>query len=321
MKLTAIDIGTNTILMLIVDLTSDERIKILRDEVAFPRLGKGVDRNRMVSSATIDRVLQVLKDYKMISDELGSEKIVACGTSALRDSHNRQEVVQRIREECGIDVEVLSGDEEARWTFEGAVAGFRSPTERFAVIDIGGGSTEVIFGRKGQVERRKSLNLGCVRLTERFLQRAPPTQEALQEAATFARRSLLGLGKVESEGSVLVGVAGTVTTLAALDLELPEFDSRKLEGHLLLSERVEKIFTELQRQTTEEIRSSPLIPSGRADVLLAGALILIEFMTLYAFDRITVSTQGLRYGLILRELLRSGRLKESSEGNNDQIIS
>jgi exopolyphosphatase/guanosine-5'-triphosphate,3'-diphosphate pyrophosphatase len=230
-RITAIDIGTNTILMLIADLDDDGRIKTIKDEIAFPRLGRGVDKSGVISQESIDRVLSVLKDYMKVSEMTGSEKIIACGTSALRDSRNGNEVITRIRQDAMIDVEILSGEQEAQWTFLGALSGSPRSHRHFVVIDIGGGSTEITLGNQNHVERRLSLDLGCVRLTERFLHSSPPTSEELQRAMLSARSSFRRLGDIDATTYHLVGVAGTITTLAALDQDLSRFEPDKVVGY------------------------------------------------------------------------------------------
>jgi exopolyphosphatase/guanosine-5'-triphosphate,3'-diphosphate pyrophosphatase len=298
-RITAIDIGTNTILMLIADLRDDGATRTLRDEIAFPRLGKGMDESGLISPERIDRALSVLKEYQSLSASLGSEKIVACGTSALRDSRNKDEVISRIRRKTSIDVEILSGEDEARWIFLGAFAqedGSSSKLSlnhgRFVVIDIGGGSTEVTLGTSQHVEKSMSLDLGCVRLTERFFQSTPPTSEDLERARVCARSAFSDLRDIDTSGCKLVGVAGTVTTLAALDQNLSKFEADKVDGFVLSFDRIIEIFEQLRCQTLDQIRSSPIIPSGRADVLLAGILVLIEFMTICRFDRITARVEA-----------------------------
>jgi exopolyphosphatase/guanosine-5'-triphosphate,3'-diphosphate pyrophosphatase len=310
-RITAIDVGTNTILMLIADLRDDGAIRTLRDEIAFPRLGKGVDESGLISPESTNRALNVLSQYQSISVGLGSEKIVACGTSALRDSRNRDEIISRIRCETSIDVEVLSGEDEARLTFLGALTQQDAPSlklasddKRFAVIDIGGGSTEVTLGTSQRLEKNLCFDLGCVRLTERFLRSTPPTSEELERASDCTRSALTGLHDIDASSSKLVGVAGTVTTLAALDRNLSEFEANRVDGYVLPLTRIMAIFEQMRPQALDQIRSSPVISSGRADVLLAGILILIEFMAICRFDRITTSSRGLRYGLVLREFER-----------------
>jgi exopolyphosphatase/guanosine-5'-triphosphate,3'-diphosphate pyrophosphatase len=302
--------------MLIADLREDSGTAALRDEIAFPRLGRGVDESGVINPESVERVLSVLREYKKLSDKLGSKKIIACGTSALRDAKNSSEVIQTIREELGINVEVLSGEEEASWTFLGALTNEdESPLQsgrgqnHFAVIDIGGGSTEITTGTPSHADKRHSVNVGCVRLTERYLQSSPPTPNELRRAAASVQRPLAGLDDLDPTACRLVGVAGTLTTLAALDLNLSTFESTRVDGHVLTLESIRRIFDQIRTQTLHQLQSSPVISSGRADVLLAGILILIEFMTSRRFDQIKVSARGLRYGLLLRELDRMKRIE------------
>ena len=290
--------------MLIADVDHEGRIRTLRDEIAFPRLGKGVDLSRMISTETLERVHRTLKNFKRISEELRSDKIVACGTSALRDAKNRDDWIRLIKEDLGIGIEVLSGEDEALWSFFGAVSEFEGDRHRFAVIDIGGGSTEVTVGTRSKLQLRESLDIGCVRLTERILRSSPPEVEQLEEASNAVRESIKSLNPLDSQECDLVGVAGTVTTLAALDQNLEEFDVKKIDGHVLFLDRITSLYEKMRRQTLDEIASSPIIPAGRADVLVAGILILLEFMSYFGFKRIRVSGRGLRYGLVLREYER-----------------
>jgi exopolyphosphatase/guanosine-5'-triphosphate,3'-diphosphate pyrophosphatase len=303
-RITAIDIGTNTILMLIADLEDHGRIRTLRDEIAFPRLGRGVDKSRLIAPESVDRVLNVLKDYRRMSMMAGSEKIIASGTSAFRDSRNGAEVITRIRQKAHIDVEVLSGEEEAQWAFLGALSGSPRSQGHFVVIDIGGGSTEITLGTRNKVEKRLSLDLGCVQLTERFLHSSPPTPVELQRAMLSVRSSFRRLREIDAKAYRLVGVAGTITTLAALVQNLSRFEPDRVDGYDLHIKKIKSIFERLCGQTVDEIQSSPVVPAGRADILLAGILILIEFMTMCRFEKIQVSKRGLRYGLILREFER-----------------
>lgn len=299
MKLSIIDIGTNTILLLIVEIDHSGITSVLHDEQVIARLGKGVDEHRSISRETFERALQFLQAYRKTSENLHAEKIIAVGTSALRDAVNRDEFCAYIQSNAGITIEILTGDEEAEWTFRGAVSGFNGDV--FSVLDIGGGSTEIISGSHSHIVTKVSLDIGCVRITERFLKTSPPTSLEIAEARTFIQHAF---GKTDlstiSESNV-VGVAGTVTTLAALHQKLPTYDSHRVEGSVLSYDDIRNLFTHLRIKTLEEIRAVPQISPGRADIILAGILILLEFMEAADADSITVSDRGLRYGIALRE--------------------
>jgi exopolyphosphatase/guanosine-5'-triphosphate,3'-diphosphate pyrophosphatase len=299
-RLTAIDIGTNTILMLIADVNSNGAIRVIRDEHVIARLGKGVDEHRTILPETFDRVLNFLSAYKRIHEEEQSERIIACGTSALRDAANGRAFIEFIRTQLGFEISVLTGDQEANMTYLGGVSEFidASPAQSFAVLDIGGGSTELVFGQGTRVTANVSLDIGSVRLTERFLKTSPPLREGLEEAREYVRDHIHALAR-PPKGSRCIGVAGTLTTLAAIDLRLGTYDRMKVSGHVLSLRVVETIFDRLRGKGLEELKAIPQILPQRADIILAGILILLEVMKQIGAANITVSDRGLRYGIIL----------------------
>lgn len=300
MRLSSIDIGTNTILLLIADVEAPGAIRVVRDVHSIARLGRGVDKTRAIAGRSFNRALKFLKDYKRISEELHCDRIIACGTSALRDTTNRKKFLLYVKSKLGIEIRVLSGEEEAELTYRGAVSEFvkRNDQRSFAVLDIGGGSTELTLGAGSAYEARKSLDIGSVRLTERFLKHSPPTPDEIAEARSEIHHHISAFTLLPPE-SVLIGVAGTLTTLAALDLKLTTFDSSRVSGHILRKDSVERIFFELQRKTLRAIESYQQIVKGRGDIILAGILILLEVLDHLKRDAITVSDRGLRYGLLL----------------------
>lgn len=304
MRVAAIDIGTNTILMLIADVDRNNSLRVIRDEHAIARLGEGVDDSKRIAEKAVERALTILEQHRSIADREKVERIVACGTSALRDATNRDEVVELVRERVGINIEVISGEEEAELTYTGAVSVFIAADRQyeFLVLDIGGGSTELTYGKGLSVKSRSSLDVGCVRLTERVLRSAPPTIEALHAAQSLIRDHISNIKKQPS--ARMIGVAGTLTTLAALDLNLKYFDPMKVGGHLLSLENVKSVFQKFSRMTVDEIAAFPQVLPGRADVLLAGVMILVEVMETLGANEITVSERGLRYGLAMREVSR-----------------
>lgn len=300
MRISSIDIGTNTVLLLVADVRG-KTLRPLEHGHAVARLGQGVDKNRNITREAMERVGKVLEEYVAISKAHSAEQIIACGTSALRDATNRDEFVRFVRTEFGINVEVLSGKEEAQLTYLGVLSEFPDDREdHYAVIDIGGGSTEVIEGTRFVIGRSVSLDIGCVRLTERFLKAPPPSPEALQQCVLMIREHC-GLIPLLAPTARLVGVAGTVTTLAALDLGLPRYDPLRVSGHILSLKSIQAAFDQLRGKTIEEIKATPGIHAGRADIILAGVVILMELMKQMGRDAITVSDRGLRYGFALRE--------------------
>jgi len=301
MRLTTIDIGTNTVLLLVADVDATGNIHTLRYEQRIPRPGRGVDENRKINKDAFARVLDVLKEYKQISESLHSERIIACGTSALRDATNGEEFVEFIKNKTGIAVEILSGDEEALWTYQGAISGLSNLGDRIAVIDIGGGSTEVIVGNHSTIQNKISLNIGSVRITERFFKHTPPLPQEIEFATEFIGDEFAQLRQFDLKDTKLVGVAGTVTTLAAMAQNLPRFDLEKISGCVLTYQTVGNLLHELCMMRLDEIRAIPSMSSGREDVITAGTLILFEFMKYNGLKTIITSERGVRYGLALRE--------------------
>lgn len=305
MRLATIDIGTNTILMLIADIGTDGTFSVIRDDQIIARLGKGVDAHRRITPETTERVSRFLKQYLEIARPLNPERILACGTSALRDAVNGEEFVQFVRKELGLEIAVLSGDEEAELTYFGAASEFLEPDSKrpFAVIDIGGGSTELTIGEGFHVRSKTSFDLGSVRLTERLLRTSPPTIDAINEAKKEIRFAVASIPKLPPT-ALFAGVAGTVTTLAAIDLGLKEYDPRRISGHELSLSTIDRISNQLGSLTLAQMSGIfPQIQTGRSDIIFAGTLILLEALRHLRKDRITVSDRGLRYGIALREFL------------------
>ncbi len=299
MRVAAIDIGTNTILLLIADVEADGSISMIRDEQVIARLGKGVDANRQISGETLERARSYLSSYKEMIDAAGVQRVIAAGTSFLRDARNQKEFVEFIRNKLGIEVRILSGEEEANLTYQGSVSEFRTNEQQhFAVLDIGGGSTELTLGINEEVHQHTSIDVGSVRITERFLRVSPPSPDSLAEARQFIKNSLSVVPQPHRP-TRFIGVAGTLTTLAAIDLRLKHYDRTTVTGHVLSYETINSIFEELKGKSIDEIRSYPQILAGRSDILLAGVLILLEVLRATRMDSITVSDSGLRFGLAL----------------------
>jgi exopolyphosphatase/guanosine-5'-triphosphate,3'-diphosphate pyrophosphatase len=305
MRISSIDIGTNTILLLIVEAKGGKIVKVLHDEQVIARLGKGVDEHRIINGETANRVAEFLYSYRGTSHKYRSEKIIAVGTSALRDASNKQEFCDDMLRRTGIEIEILSGDDEAEWTYRGALGDRGSGAQNFTVLDIGGGSTEIISGTSKSLSQKVSLDVGCVRLTERFLRTSPPTSQEISECRSFTRSNLSIVDLTQLKNSRVIGVAGTLTTLAAIHLRLKHYDASKVEGCVLRGEVVGRIFDQLRMKTREEMMRVPQISPGRADIVVAGMIILLEFMEAANLSEITVSDRGLRYGIILRELQRN----------------
>lgn len=293
------DIGTNTLLALVGRVRADGTIETLADLATITRLGEGVDRTRYLSTAAMHRTLDALREFTARARALGARKIAAVATSAVRDARNRETFLDAVRDITGGDVEVISGEREARLAFAGASVGTGLvPGTVVLVFDVGGGSTELIAGPVGGVpEFVRSVDVGSVRLTERFIHHDPPWPSELQQVTDVVRRSLELLPVPAHQ--VLIGLAGTVTTLAAMSADPPRFEGASVHGHWLSREAVERMIARLAALPLSTRRTLAGLDPRRADVIIAGAAIVRAVMEWAGQSRILVSHGGVRVGLLL----------------------
>jgi exopolyphosphatase/guanosine-5'-triphosphate,3'-diphosphate pyrophosphatase len=300
MLCSSIDLGTNTCLLLIAELDLEGRVSRVREDHArVVRLGQGVDREKKLLDQAISRTLACLREYSTYvrAQGLDPAQTIAVATSQARDAQNGAQFFSRVEKETGFKFRTLSGDEEARETFEGALLPDMDPG-RVAVIDIGGGSTELMAQSGGQ-----SLDLGSVRFTERYLKSDPVTDSEFWACEAEIDRMLAALKPWRqklSQQTELVAVAGTATTLATWFLGLSEFDASKVDGVTLTRGDLHRMVEELKWRSVEERKALTGVEAGRADVLLAGAMILWRAHEVLGFTACRISTRGLRYGVLKR---------------------
>ena len=290
MRVAGVDLGTNTTRLLVADV-NDGRLEEVHRETRITRLGEGVDGRRRLLPAPIARVRNVLADYRRILEALGAERTLAVATSAVRDAENGEAFLGEVEWSYGFATRLLTGDEEALLTRRGV-----EPAPGTLVLDIGGGSTELIVDGF-----HASLELGSVRHTERFLHGDPPTPHELAQCAGAAR-SLLAEhvpDEVRRRVTGAIGVAGTLTTLAALDLGLERYDRARVHGHRLGRETARAQLARLAALTIAERRALPAMEPGRAPVIVAGAVILAETLDLFGLEAIEVSEHDLLDGAAL----------------------
>lgn len=304
MNVAAIDIGTNTVLLLIAEVDDSGTISTVVYEQRAPRLGRGVDADRRLDRAAMERTVDVLREYAGIIAAAAPDAVVAGATSAVRDAQNRGEFLALAADRTGLRVELLSGADEALWTYRGAISGIPEITDA-TVVDIGGGSTEITVGDRARVRRRVSLDIGSVRLTERHFRHDPPTAEEQDAARRDVRSALDAASEFGIGGTTLVGVAGTATALAVLDRGLRRFDIAAVTNHRLTRERVQSLLRRLSGMPAAAIRELSDVMEGRADIITAGTLILDGIMERFGCGTLLVSERGVRYGLVLRTWLNS----------------
>ena len=302
-RVAAIDLGTNSTRLLIADVEDGRLDEIVR-RLTITRLGEGVDARRRLLPVPITRVRNCLTDYRRELEELGATRTLAIATSAVRDAENGEAFLGEIEWSFGFATRLLEGDEEAAMMLRGVTAG-RAPLDDTLVVDIGGGSTELVLATGGRPTFSTSLDVGCVRVTERFLRSDPPSGPELAAAGGYVRSLLPAL-----ETTSAIGVAGTVTTLATLDLGLAEYDPEPVHGHRIPKESVERELERLAAISLEERLRVPGIEPGRAPVIVAGLVVLREILAAYDLPEIEASERDILHGAAFA----AAELPEPEEG-------
>jgi exopolyphosphatase / guanosine-5'-triphosphate,3'-diphosphate pyrophosphatase len=306
-RVAAFDIGTNTALCLVLESQSEVSARVIADRHAIARLGEGVDKAHIISDAAYDRFVNVMKEHLLALSTLQVDEIVAVGTSALRDAANRENILYRAKNDLDIDIQIISGSREAELTYRGALAGMKMSDETVAVLDIGGGSTEIAIGKNGLFLSGQSIDVGAVRMTERYFSK--PAPHDVKAARQDIRKMFLESIREPQKGIPFVAVAGTPTSLAAMELGLKTFDATRVQGHQLRRAAVSQFVDEMAvTQIEEMMHRYPVIAKGRADILLAGSLILLEAMDLFGIEFVKVSTRGLRYGIAIDAIEQHSKL-------------
>jgi exopolyphosphatase/guanosine-5'-triphosphate,3'-diphosphate pyrophosphatase len=302
-RVAAVDLGTNSTRLLVADVDGDRLEEVTR-RLTITRLGEGVDRRRRLLPVPIARVRNCLSEYRQELEALGAERTLCIATSSVRDAENGEAFLGEIEWGYGFTTRLLSGTEEAEMMIRGVTAG-RPPLDDVLVVDIGGGSTELVVAAAGEVASATSLDIGCVRVTERFLGSDPPTRPELAAASGYVRSLLPQL-----EAGSAIGVAGTVTTLATIDLGDAEHDPARTHGHRLSLAAVEEQLQQLAGMTTDERIAAFGIEPGRASVIVAGVIVLREVMTAYGLSEIEVSERDVLHGAAFA----AAELPEPEEG-------
>jgi exopolyphosphatase/guanosine-5'-triphosphate,3'-diphosphate pyrophosphatase len=308
-RVAVVDVGTNSTRLLIADVAPDGRIEELERRTTITRLGQGVDHSATLAPAAMERVFAALDTYKKLIDAHGVSATTAVLTSAVRDATNGADFTATIRARFGLDAHTITGDEEARLTFRGATSD-RDPADhrRLAVFDVGGGSTELVVGRDGQVAFHVSTQAGVVRQTERFLRHDPPAPEELQllaaEAAEIFTAAVPGTVRASVEAGI--AVAGTATSAASMLQELEPYDPARVHGFRLLRAQCEMLLARLAAMTEAQRREVTGLHPDRAPAIVAGLVLLIEAMRAFGLDEVEVSEHDILRGAALVAAARGG---------------
>jgi exopolyphosphatase/guanosine-5'-triphosphate,3'-diphosphate pyrophosphatase len=300
-RVAAIDCGTNSIRLLIAEPDEQGALVDLDRRMTVVRLGEGVDRTGRLSEAALARTFAACEEYAGLIEAAGASEVRFVATSASRDAENRDAFVDGVRQRIGVVPEVVTGAEEARLSFEGATRGLLSTATGAApylVVDIGGGSTEFVLGTDAP-EAARSVDMGCVRLTERVLHGDPPTPDEIDQAIVVID-GLIEQAAAEvplERASTLIGLAGSVTTVAALALGLPEYDSSRIHGSVITAAQVHRVTQDLLAMPRSERAELRVMHPGRVDVIGGGALVLDRIVQRVGADQVLVSEHDILDGI------------------------
>jgi exopolyphosphatase/guanosine-5'-triphosphate,3'-diphosphate pyrophosphatase len=294
-RVAVIDVGSNSSRLLVAEVADGEVAKVERQS-RVTRLGRGVDLSGQLSAEAIEEACEAIGDYVTICEAAGVEAVATIATSAVRDASNGGAFVAELRERFALSARVLDGEEEARLTYLGATHE-QPPADPTLVIDIGGGSTELIVGSGDEISFQTSLQAGVVRHTERHISTDPPTAVELEELAGDVRTIIEAVSDKERAAAVTgIAVAGTPTSLAAIDLELDPYDPERVHGHVLSLESIQRLLSQLASAPLEERIQIPGLHADRAPTIIAGVVILVEVMRAFGLKQIRVSEHDILYG-------------------------
>ena len=301
-KIASIDIGSNTVRLLILESTGNEEFDLIVSKRNIPRLGEGMDTQGKLAINRMEATLQVLAAFRQTCLENGDPLLFAVATSAVREASNGNEFVRRAKKETGIDIKIIPWEEEARLTLEGVFWKIPDNNRKVITMDIGGGSTEFILSQGKEISGFCSTSLGVVRLTEKFISRHPIDEKEFLSLKNHLQNELEAVKKKLSmfRPELLIGTAGTVTTLSALKNNIYPYDPEKIQASVFSRKDAESILEDLKRKSlSERLAMKPLEP-GREDLIIAGTAIVLETMRAFDCETLTVSEYSLREGIILK---------------------
>jgi len=298
MILASIDVGTNSIRLLISEFKNSALFDIVR-KVKITQLGAGMDKNKLISEDALNRTLNVLKEYKKIIDKHKIYKYLVVGTSALRECKNSKQFIEIVKKVSNLKVKIKSGEDEAYYSFLGATHQFNDKKTRL-VVDIGGGSTELILGKPGKIKLSYSLPIGCIRLTEKHLLSDPPNKEQIKNSFIFLESILRNSLKKISDFDIyqIIGLGGTISALVSIKQKLKKHNFNKIHLFKLKIEDIEKIFERLSKISLKERKEVIGLEEKRADTVLGGTIILLSLLRIFKKNEIIISQRDMLDGII-----------------------
>jgi exopolyphosphatase/guanosine-5'-triphosphate,3'-diphosphate pyrophosphatase len=293
-RVAVIDIGTNSARLLVAEV-SGGRVSPIERRSRVTRLGRGVDLSGRLSAEAIEDACEAIGEYLAVIRELGVDRVEAIATSAVRDAGNGGAFIAELRERFALSARVLDGEEEARLTYLGATSE-QAPTRPTLVVDIGGGSTELIVGSGEEIAFHASLQAGVVRHTERHINSDPPTAVELESLAADVRGLIETAVAGRASAEAGIAVAGTPTSLAAIEMQLQPYDPARVHGHVLALPAIQRMLSQLASAPLAERIEMPGLHADRAPTIVAGVVILVETMRAFGLEQITVSEHDILYG-------------------------
>lgn len=302
MNIASIDIGSNTVLLLIAEVNKENKFTPLLNEYEMPRLSKGLKQNGRIDGEALEKFYKVMDNYSNLINKHNCDIVIATATNALRIASNSGEIIAEVKKRYGFDINTIPGEEEAELAYLGAASSLPRLSEKF-VIDIGGGSTEIIYGRKNDILFKKSHPVGAVMLTEKFIETDPPEPKEIKTINEYLEKIFNELKNNIPQSATGIAVAGTPTSLAAMILGIKEYEENKIEGYFFTKTDLDKIIEVLSGMKSQEIleKFGPVV-KGREDVITAGALILKTTAEILNVEGFTVSGRGIRYGALIKYL-------------------
>ncbi len=301
-KYAILDIGTNSIKFFLFGI-EDGNVETIIDTNNISRLGEGLQKTGVISKEAMDRNIKALAEFLEIAKENEAEEITAVGTMCLRTAKNAAEFIKRAKEELGLEIKVIPGEEEARLSYLAVLSTIGKTDKNIVVFDTGGGSTEFIFGEGDKLVKKISLNIGAVRPTEEFLLSDPVTDEEINKMLAFLK-DFINQHNLEGKADYLIGIGGTVTSMGAVMYKMTKYDPNKIQGSKLTLEEVNRQINMYASMTIEERKKIAGLQPKRADVILAGAAIVKTILEKFNKDYFIISDRGLRHGLMFDKYLR-----------------
>ncbi len=293
-----IDVGTNSIKFCLAEETGNGSYTVVKDTNDIARLGEGLKETGLIGPEPLERNAQSVANFAAEAKAAGADEVVAVGTMALRTAKNAAAFIARVKELCGVELKVLSGEEEAQYSYVAVMSGIEGAADADLVtMDTGGGSTEFVFGTAGKIVRKFSLNVGAVRFTEQYLSQMPVAAEKLAEAQAQIKKEL-SEGGVSGPVKFLVGMGGTVTSMASVKHKMAKYDPDVIQGSTLTLDDINAQIADYAAKTLDQRREIVGLQPKRADVILAGACIVKAVLELTGAHELTVSDRSLRHGLM-----------------------